>query len=66
MMMKNYCIYCITFLGLLHSKKIQSWIDFWNLIFNKIFFVQINQDFMIQMLKRKLAVFYSLYIFSPV
>ena len=53
-----------TFLGLFHSKNTQSWIEFWSFFSKKKFFVQINQDFTVYMLKRKLAVFYCVYIFS--
>ena len=48
-----------TFLGPLHGKNIQSWIEFWNSIFKKKKKknVQINQDFIVYMLNRKTSCF---------
>ena len=55
-----------TFLGPLYGKNTQSSIEFWNSISKtKNFFVQLNQHFIVYMLKRKLAVFHCLFIFSP-
>ena len=53
-----------TFLGLVHSKNTQFWIEFETQSSEKSFFVHINQDFIVYLLKE--IVFHCLNIFSKV